>query len=253
MFRECFIFNVKIHLRSLAFLLAAAASIVFTVLSQRPYFAYYPLTEAADMQQIHDRLPIDATVPADGDEQIRLTLASLQALLQDELMLPNPSPILADLTESLSARDEWSLSELDALWAELVAKYGELTMLTPQYLSNSFVNHCRKTVTLEELFQYAYAEHTFSDYLSVEFGQSLSLILSILFVVFFSTLFLSDVRPGLSNVLHLNVTSAKKMVYGKYLSALSAVTGCIGLDLITISSFLRSALKRPAPYRKALP
>ena len=148
MFRECFIFNVKIHLRSLSFLLAAAASIVFTVLSQRPYFAYYPLTEAADMQQIHDRLPIDATVPADGDEQIRLTLASLQALLQDELMLPNPSPILADLTESLSARDEWSLSELDALWAELVAKYGELTMLTPQYLSNSFVNHCRKTFFL---------------------------------------------------------------------------------------------------------
>lgn len=59
-FRECFHFNLKIHLRSAAFLLAAVASILFTVFSQLPYFEHYQLKNESDLQQIRNRLSTDS-------------------------------------------------------------------------------------------------------------------------------------------------------------------------------------------------
>lgn len=90
-------------------------------------------------------------------------------------------------------------------------------------------------MTFQELLQYAYAERNFSDYLSVEFGQSLALVISILFIVFFSTLFLSDVKSGLSDILYINMVSPEKMIDSKYLSAFAMVVGCICMDIISVN------------------
>ena len=235
MFRECFNFNCKINFRNFIFLLAAAASIIFSVISQLPYFEHYQLTNISDLQKISDRLWIDATVPTDSGERIRLTTDYVRDILTVELKLQNSPDIIADLQERLSLKNDWTVSELDALWAELTVKYSELKMLTSNHLSNAFLNNFRKTVTQDELFQYAYSENNFSRYLSVEFGESLSLVVSILFVIFFSTVFLSDVKRGITDILHINVVSPRKMIYAKYLSALIMVTGCICLDIIAVN------------------
>ncbi len=217
------------------FLLAAAASIVFSVISQLPYFKHYQLTNTSDMQAISDRMWIDSTVPTDNEEQIRLTVDHVCDILTGELKLQNSQNIIADLQEQLSVKNDWTVSELDALWAELTMKYSELKMLTSNHLSNSFLNNFRKAVTQDELFRYAYTENDFSCYLSVEFGESLSLVVSILFVIFFSTIFLGDVKRGMTDILHINVVSPRKMIYAKYLSALVMVTGCICLDIMTVN------------------
>jgi len=175
------------------FLLAAAVSVVFSVISQLPYFEHYQLTSPSDLRAISDRMWIDSTVPTDGEERIRLTTDSVRDILTDELKLQNSSGIIADLKARLSIKTDWTVNELDAVWTEMTIEYSELKMLTPNHLSNAFLNNLRKTVTRDELFQYAYSENDFSDYLSVEFGESLALIVSILFVVFFSTLFLGEV------------------------------------------------------------
>lgn len=196
MFWECFHFNCRIHMRTAAFLLAAAASIVFSAVSQLPYFEHYQLTSASDLEQISERLPTDATVPASSREQLQLTVESTRRILTRELRLPDSDDILSKLQERLSVKTDWSVRELDELWEELVSEHGGLVMLSPRYLSNSFIGHSRKPASLEELVQYAYSGHDFSDFLSVEFGQSLSLINAILFSVFFSALFLDDVKQG---------------------------------------------------------
>lgn len=235
MFRECFIFNCKINFRKFTFFLALIASIVFSVISQMPYFEHYQLTNSSNIQKISDRLWTDATVPTESEEQILLTIDSVHDILSNELKLQNSSDIITDLRKRLFVKNEWTVSELDALWAELRSEYDELQMLTSNHLSNTFLNNFRKTVTQDELFQYAYSENDFSDYLSVEFGQSLSLIISILFVIFFSTVFLDDVKRGMSDILHINVISSRKMIYAKYLSALVMVTGCICLDIMAVN------------------
>ncbi len=235
MFRECFSFNCKINFRNFMFLLAAAASIVFSVISQLPYFEHYQLTGASDIQAISDRMWIDSTVPTDNEERIQLTIDHVRDILTGELKLQNSSDIIADLQERLSVKKDWTVSELDALWAELTLEYSELKMLTSNHLSNSFLNNFRKTVTLDELFQYAYSENAFSYYLSIEFGESLSLVVSILFVIFFSTVFLGDVKRGMTDILHINVVSPRKMIYAKYLSALVMVIACVCLNIMTVN------------------
>ncbi len=217
------------------FLLAATVSVVFSVISQLPYFEHYQLTSPSDMLAISDRMWIDSTVPTDGEERIRLTTDHVRDILTNELKLQNSSGIIADLKARLSKKTDWTVNELDHVWAEMTTEYSELKMLTPNHLSNAFLNSFRKTVTREELFQYAYSENDFSYYLSVEFGGSLSLIVSILFVVFFSTLFLGDVKQGMSDILHINTVSPRKMIYAKYLSALVMVTGCVCLDILTVN------------------
>lgn len=216
-------------------MVAAAVSVVFSVISQMPYFTYYQLTDASDIRQISDRLPVDATVPVDSGEQIRLTIEGIQDILVQELKLQNSSDIVMDLRERLAVKEDWSVGELDALWMELTAEYSELNMLMPGCLSNSFVNNARKSATAEELFQYAYSGHDFAGYLAVEFGQSLSLVISVLLIAFFSALFLDDVKQGMSDILHINAVSPGKMIYGKYLSALALAAGCIGIDIISVN------------------
>lgn len=232
---ECFGFNCKINFRKFPFLLAAVASILFSMISQLPYFEHYQLTNPSDIQQISDRLPTDATVPTDSEEQILLTVHYTESILTHKLQLENSSEIIMDLQERLSVKKDWSIRELDDLWAELVQKYSELTMLMPNHLSNSFVYQARKNVTSEELFQYAYSHHPFSYYLSVEFGQSLSLMISILFIIFFSTAFLSETKEGVWDVLHVNGNSPRKMIYGKYLSVFAMTTGCVCLNIISVN------------------
>ncbi len=185
MFRECFGFNCKVNLKNLMFLLAATVSVVFSVISQLPYFEHYQLTSPSDMLAISDRMWIDSTVPTDGEERIRLTTDHVRDILTNELKLQNSSGIIADLKARLSKKTDWTVNELDHVWAEMTTEYSELKMLTPNHLSNAFLNSFRKTVTREELFQYAYSENDFSYYLSVEFGGSLSLIVSKFFVVLF--------------------------------------------------------------------
>lgn len=235
MFRECFIFNCKINFRKLTFFLAMIASIVFSVISQMPYFEHYQLTNPSDIQIISDRLWTDATLPTNSEEQILLTINSVHNTLDNKIKLQNSSDIITDLQKRLSVKNDWTVSELDDLWAELSSEYDELKMLTPNHLSNTFLNNSRKTATQDELFRYAYSENDFSDYLSVEFGQSLSLIISILFVIFFSTVFLDDVKRGTSDILHINVISPRKMIYAEYLSALVMVTGCVCLDIMAVN------------------
>jgi len=235
MFRECFSFNCKINFRNLIFLLAAAASIVFSVISQLPYFNHYQLTDESDIQAISDRMWIDATVPTDDEERVRLTIDHVRNILTEVLKLQNYQNIIADLQEGLSVKNDWTVNELDAQWAELTMKYSELKMLMPNHLSNAFLNNFRKAVTQDELFRYAYSENDFSYYLSIEFGQSLSLIISILFVIFFSTIFLGDVKRGITDILHINVVSPRKMIYAKYLSALVMVIGCVCLNIMTVN------------------
>lgn len=163
MFRECFTFNCKINFRKVTFFLAAIASIIISVISQRPYFEHYQLTNSSDIQKISDRIWIDATVPANGEEQILLTIDDVRDILNDELKLPNSSDIITNLRKRLSVKNDWTVSELDSLWAELTSEYGELQMLSPNHLSNSFLNNFRKTVLQDELFRYAYSENDFSD------------------------------------------------------------------------------------------
>lgn len=235
MFRECFTFNCRINFRKVTFFLAAIASIIFSVISQLPYFEHYQLTNPTDIQKISDRMWIDATVLANGEEQILLTINHVRDVLNTELKLQNSSDIITDLRKRLFVKNDWTASELDSLWAELTSEYDELQMLSPNYLSNSFLNNFRKTVRQDELFRYAYSENDFSEYLSVEFGQFLSLSISILFVVFFSTVFLDDVKRGMSDILHINAISPGKMLCAKYLSALVMVTGCIGLNITCVN------------------
>lgn len=235
MFRECFIFNCRINFKKLTFFLALIASIAFSVISQMPYFEHYQLTNPSDIQIISDRLWTDATLPTNSEEQILLTINSVHNTLDNKIKLQNSSDIITDLRERLSIKTDWTVSELDDLWAELSSEYDELQVLMPNHLSNTFLNNYRKTVTQDELFQYAYSENDFSDYLSVEFGQSLSLIISILFVIFFSTVFIDDVKRGMSDILHINVISPRKMIYAKYLSAPVMVTGCVCLDIIAVN------------------
>lgn len=235
MFRECFIFNCKINFKKLTFFLAMIASIVFSVISQMPYFEHYQLTNPSDIQIISDRLWTDATLPTNNKEQILLTINSVHNTLDNKIKLQNSSEIITDLRERLSVKTDWTVSELDDIWSELRSEYDELQILMPKHLSNAFLNNYRKTVTQDELFRYAYSENNFSDYLSVEFGQSLSLIISILFVIFFSTVFIDDVKRGMSDILHINVISSRKMIYAKYLSALVMVTGCVCLDIMAVN------------------
>ena len=235
MFRECFTFNCKINFRKVTFFLAAIVSITFSVISQLPYFEHYQLTNSTDIQKINDRLWVDATIPTNGEEQILLTIDAVRNVLNAELKLQNSSDIITNLRKRLSVKNDWTVSELDSLWAELTSEYDELQMLRPNHLFNSFLNNFRKTVLQDELLRYAYSENDFSDYLSVEFGQLLSLIISILFVIFFSTIFLDDVKRGISDILHVNVISPRKMIYAKYLSALVMVIGCIGLNIIGVN------------------
>ncbi len=235
MFRECFGFNCKINFRNFIFLLAAAASVIFSVISQLPYFEHYQLTNTADLQAISDRMWIDATVPTNNEERIQLITNYVQDILTGELKSQNSHDIIADLQERLSEKNDWTVGELDTLWAELTMKYSELKMLTSNHLSNAYINNFRKTVTQDELFRYAYSENNFSSYLSVEFGESLSLVISILFIIFFSTVFLGDVKRGITDILHINVAFPRKMIYAKYLSALVMVTGCICLDIMVVN------------------
>lgn len=235
MFRECFIFNCKINFRKLTFFLAMIVSVVFSVISQMPYFEHYQLKNPSDIQKISDRLWTDATLPTNSEEQILLTIDSVHDTLDNKIKLQNSSEIITDLRERLSVKTDWTVGELNDLWAELSSEYDELQVLMPKHLSNTFLNNVRKTVTQDELFQYAYSENDFSGYLSVEFGQALSLIISILFVIFFSTVFLDDVKHGMLDILHINVISPRKMIYAKYLSALAMVTGCVCLDIIAVN------------------
>ena len=138
MFRECFTLNCRINFRKVTFFLAAIASIIFSVISQLPYFEHYQLTNPTDIQKISDRMWIDATVLANGEEQILLTINHVRDVLNTELKLQNSSDdIITDLRKRLFVKNDWTASELDSLWAELTSEYDELQMLSPNYLSNS--------------------------------------------------------------------------------------------------------------------